>query len=147
MLNKADAADPFVLERLRQREPEHVIVSARTGEGIDELKQKIADTIPRPSIEVKLLIPYSHGEIISRLHEWDAEIKSTDFVSDGTFVVALVREDVISGISWFGCDLDPEKNVFGVTGDISTDAATLRVLVIPTDEELVIARDVERLKK
>ena len=62
-------------------------------------KQKIADTIPRPSIEVKLLIPYSHGEIISRLHEWDAEIKSTDFVSDGTFVVALVREDVASELS------------------------------------------------
>ena len=57
------------------------------------------------------------------------------------------REDVISGISWFGCDVDPEKNVFGVTGDISTDAAKIRVLVIPTDEELVIARDVERLKK
>lgn len=90
VLNKADAADPFVLERMRQREPEHVIVSARTGEGIEELKQKIADTIPRPSIEVKLLIPYSHGEIISRLHEWDAEIKSTDFVSDGTFVVAQI---------------------------------------------------------
>ena len=54
---------------------------------------------------------------------------------------------VISGISWFGCDVDPEKNVFGVTGDISTDAAKIRVLVIPTDEELVIARDVERLKK
>lgn len=99
VLNKADAADPFVLERLRQHEPEHVIVSARTGEGIDELKQKIADTIPRPSIEVKLLIPYSHGEIISRLHEWDAEIKGTDFVSDGTFVVALVREDVASELS------------------------------------------------
>ena len=44
--NKADAADPFVLERMRQREPQHVIVSARTGEGIEELKQKIADTIP-----------------------------------------------------------------------------------------------------
>jgi acetate kinase len=43
--------------------------------------------------------------------------------------------------------VDPEKNVFGVTGDISTDAAKIRVLVIPTDEELVIARDVERLKK
>ena len=26
---------------------------------------------------------------------------------------AHVREDVISGISWFGCDVDPEKNVFG----------------------------------
>ena len=43
--------------------------------------------------------------------------------------------------------LDPEKNVFGVTGDISTDAATLRVLVIPTDEELVIARDVGAFEK
>jgi len=60
---------------------------------------------------------------------------------------ANVREDVISGISWFGCDVDPEKNVFGVTGDISTETAKIRVLVIPTDEELVIARDVERLKK
>ena len=58
-----------------------------------------------------------------------------------------VREDVISGISWFGCDVDPEKNVFGVVGDISTEAAKVRVIVIPTDEELVIARDVERLKK
>ncbi|MGT2694906.1 acetate/propionate family kinase, partial [Streptococcus peroris] len=58
-----------------------------------------------------------------------------------------VRDAVISGISWFGCDVDPEKNVFGATGDISTDAASVRVLVIPTDEELVIARDVERLKK
>ena len=103
-LNKADAADPFILERMRQREPNHVIVSARTGEGIDELKQKIADTIPRPSLEVKLLIPYNHGEVISRLHAWDAEIKSTAFVSDGTFVTALVREDVAAELSDYVID-------------------------------------------
>lgn len=58
-----------------------------------------------------------------------------------------VRADIISGISWFGCDIDPEKNFFGAEGDISTENAKVRVLVIPTDEELVIARDVERLKK
>lgn len=104
VLNKADAADPFILERMRQREPNHVIVSARTGEGIDELKQKIADTIPRPSLEVKLLIPYNHGEVISRLHAWDAEIKSTAFVSDGTFVTALVREDVAAELSDYAID-------------------------------------------
>ena len=103
-LNKADAADPFILERMRQRESNHVIVSARTGEGIDELKQKIADTIPRPSLEVKLLIPYNHGEVISRLHAWDAEIKSTAFVSDGTFVTALVREDVAAELSDYVID-------------------------------------------
>lgn len=104
VLNKADAADPFILERMRQREPNHVIVSAHTGEGIDELKQKIADTIPRPSLEVKLLIPYNHGEVISRLHAWDAEIKSTAFVSDGTFVTALVREDVAAELSDYVID-------------------------------------------
>ena len=99
VLNKADAADPFILERMRQREPNHIIVSARAGEGIDELKQKIADTIPRPSILVKLLVPYDHGEVISRLHSWDAEIKRTEFVSDGTFITALVREDVAAELS------------------------------------------------
>ena len=104
VLNKADAADPFILERMRQRESNHVIVSARTGDGIDELKQKIADTIPRPSLEVKLLIPYNHGEVISRLHAWDAEIKSTAFVSDGTFVTALVREDVAAELSDYVID-------------------------------------------
>ena len=58
-----------------------------------------------------------------------------------------IRNLVINGISWFGCDIDPEKNVFGQYGDISTPDAKVRVLVIPTDEELVIARDVERFKK
>ena len=57
-----------------------------------------------------------------------------------------IRRLVIEGISWFGCDIDPEKNVFGQYGDISTPEAKVRVLVIPTDEELVIARDVERFK-
>ncbi|ABV10009.1 Acetate kinase [Streptococcus gordonii] len=58
-----------------------------------------------------------------------------------------IRKLVIEGISWFGCDIDPEKNVYGQYGNISTPEAKVRVLVIPTDEELVIARDVERFKK
>ena len=58
-----------------------------------------------------------------------------------------IRKLVIEGISWFGCVIDPEKNVYGQYGDISTPEAKVRVLVIPTDEELVIARDVERFKK
>ena len=57
-----------------------------------------------------------------------------------------IRRLVIEGLSWFGCELDPEKNVFGNYGDISMPDSKVRVLVIPTDEELVIARDVERFK-
>ena len=59
---------------------------------------------------------------------------------------ANVRSAIINGLSWFGCKVDPEKNVFGAVGDISTADSSVKVLVVPTDEELVIARDVERFK-
>ncbi|MDM7510597.1 acetate kinase [Lactococcus lactis] len=58
-----------------------------------------------------------------------------------------VREAILSGLTWFGIEVDPEKNVFGVEGEISTPHSRVKVFVIPTDEELVIARDVEALKK
>ncbi|MBF8969765.1 acetate kinase [Streptococcus sp. NLN76] len=57
-----------------------------------------------------------------------------------------VRQAVVDGLSWFGMELEPGKNVFGAVGDISTADSKVKVLVVPTDEELVIARDVERLK-
>ena len=57
-----------------------------------------------------------------------------------------MRQDIIAGLSWFGMEIDPEKNVFGYVGDISTPESKVKVLVIPTDEELMIARDVEHFK-
>ncbi len=83
------------------------------------------------------------GQYLAVLNGADAIIFTAGVGENATHF----REKVISGITWFGCDVDPEKNVFGSTGDISTEEAKIRVLVIPTDEELVIARDVERLKK
>lgn len=59
----------------------------------------------------------------------------------------ILRRDVVEGLSWFGMELDASKNVFGYRGEISTPESKVRVLVISTDEELVIARDVERLKQ
>ena len=129
VLNKADAADPFVIERLRQKEPNHVVVSARTGEGIEELQQKIADTIPRPSIELNLLVPFSAGGVVSRLHEWDAEILRTAFVQDGTYVQALVREEVASDLAEYVLEedllevLQPEIDEAIASGAVETQRA------------------------
>ncbi|MFD1900269.1 acetate kinase [Enterococcus termitis] len=59
-----------------------------------------------------------------------------------------VRSEVIKGMTWFGCELDAAKNdVRGKESVISTDDSKVKVLLIPTDEELMIARDVERLRK
>lgn len=58
-----------------------------------------------------------------------------------------VRSEVIKGMTWFGCEIDAEKNnVRGKETMISTDDSKVKVLLIPTDEELMIARDVERLR-
>lgn len=58
-----------------------------------------------------------------------------------------VRSEIIKGMTWFGCELDPEKNKQrGQELAISTEDSKVKVFVIPTDEELMIARDVERLR-
>ncbi|MDP9883554.1 GTP-binding protein HflX [Sinomonas atrocyanea] len=100
VLNKADAADPFVLERLRQREPRHVVVSARTGQGITELKEAISDAIPRPDVALTILVPYSRGDILNRLHTSSAEIHSLEHVEAGTRVEVVVRKE-------FAAELEP----------------------------------------
>ena len=91
VLNKADAADPFVVERLRQREPRNVVVSARTGQGIAELLEAISEAIPRPDVKLELLVPYDRGDLISKLHETDAEIVELEHIETGTHATVMVR--------------------------------------------------------
>lgn len=60
---------------------------------------------------------------------------------------AHVRSEVIKGMTWFGCELDADQNAkCGEELVISTEESKVKVLLIPTDEELMIARDVERLR-
>lgn len=101
VLNKADAADPFVVERLKQREPRHVVVSARTGQGIAELLKAISESIPRPSVKMELLIPYNRGDLISKLHETDAEILRLDHEEQGTRALVMVREGLAAELESF----------------------------------------------
>ncbi len=101
VLNKADAADPFVIERLRRRGPNHVVVSARTGEGIPALLSAVSGGIPRPAVKLELLIPYERGDLVSRLHEQDSEILTTEHVEEGTHLQVLVREALAAELEPF----------------------------------------------
>lgn len=82
------------------------------------------------------------GQYVAVLNGVDALIFTAGIGENST----LVREAVVNGLTWFGMDVDPEKNVRGAEGNISSATAKVKVLVVPTDEELVIARDVEKLK-
>ncbi|MEX5300071.1 GTPase HflX [Kocuria sp. CPCC 205292] len=106
-LNKVDAADPFVVERIKQRERNVVVVSARTGEGIDELRQRISESIPRPETVLELLVPYQRGDVVSRLHDWDAEILRTEHLAEGTHLLVKVREDLAAELAEFAPERAP----------------------------------------
>lgn len=61
---------------------------------------------------------------------------------------AQVRSRILEGMDWMGLELDPDANERtkgGVTGRITREGARLAAWVIPTDEELLIARDTYRL--
>lgn len=93
VINKADVADPEVLDRLLRHEKHAIAVSARTGQGIDELRALIDAELPKPEIEVDVLVPYDRGDLISRLHD-EAEILESEHVADGTRVRAMVTPSI-----------------------------------------------------
>ena len=61
---------------------------------------------------------------------------------------ADMRLEIASGLEFMGIQMDAEKNkTRGKEADVSADGAKVRTLVIPTDEELMIARDTAALVK
>jgi len=59
---------------------------------------------------------------------------------------ATIRKRILSDLEGLGISIDDEKNkIRGEEIDISTPEASVRVLVIPTNEELAIARETEEL--
>jgi GTP-binding protein HflX len=94
--NKSDLLDDDRRLVLRGLEPDAVFVSARTGEGIDELRRRIADTLPQWDVELDLLVPYDRGEIVSLAHQ-KARVLETEYEEDGTRI-RLVATDRIAKV-------------------------------------------------
>ncbi len=59
------------------------------------------------------------------------------------------RKNICADLDWLGIELDEEKNskAFGVDAVISTESSRVKVMVVPTDEELMIALDTESIVK
>jgi len=91
VLNKADIADPEIVTNLLRREPHSVVISAKTGEGIDELLLAIEADLPSLMQEVDLVVPYSRGDLISRAHA-TGDVISVDHDETGTRLHARVPE-------------------------------------------------------
>nr|WP_245840764.1 GTPase HflX [Propionicimonas paludicola] len=103
VINKIDAATDDVLLALRGRFPDALLVSARTGEGVSELLARIEERLPRPSVEVRALVPYARGDLIDRIHN-AGEFLSAEHTASGTLVVARVNADLAGELARFATD-------------------------------------------
>ena len=98
VVNKADVADPEVLDRLARAHRHSVVVSARTGDGIEALLALVAEELPKPDVEVDLLVPYDRGEVLSRIHD-HGEVLAVEHVEAGTRVRAKVHGQTLGGLA------------------------------------------------
>jgi GTPase len=95
VINKIDAVDPMHRRRLANRYPEALQVSAVTGEGLDELRARVAERFAERFQAVRLLIPYDEGGKLNELYALGTPIEQREDTDAGVLVVArLPRREI-----------------------------------------------------
>lgn len=101
--------------------------------------------------QAQLALDIFENRIVRYIGSYMAELGHTDAI---VFTAGVgendieFRQAVVDQLKSFGLGIDPEKNnVRGEERDISSADATVKSFLIPTDEELMIVRDIERLKQ
>ncbi|QTI66917.1 GTPase HflX [Gordonia polyisoprenivorans] len=91
VINKIDAIDHTRMTELRAMAPDAVFVSARTGEGLPDLFDRVREFVGRTDVELTLAVPYTRGDLISRIHE-EGEVLASDHTADGTRMTVRVPQ-------------------------------------------------------
>jgi GTP-binding protein HflX len=106
VLNKIDVVDPLSRRRLRNRYPDAVQVSARTGEGLEQLKQRVAAFFADRFVDMRLLVPHDRGAALSELYETGAPIIAREDAADGVLVTARLPQRLVSRFERYRADDD-----------------------------------------
>jgi GTP-binding protein HflX len=91
VLTKSDAVSPARMDVLLSTHPGAVAVSAFASEGLDRLRDVIDGALPRPPVEVDVVVPFSRGDLVSRAHE-SGEVLGEEYGAAGTRLRARVSE-------------------------------------------------------
>ena len=93
VFNKIDLVDEQRQVELRGLVPGAVLVSTRTGSGIEKLESEIAALLPKPEVEFRGVVPYSRGDLVSRAH-LSGKVLETEYLEEGTKLHAMVSEEL-----------------------------------------------------
>jgi len=83
VLNKADLVDEVARARLTRQFPGVPLMSAATGEGVDELLAEIAARLPHPEVLLEVLLPFERGDLVDRAHR-ECEVLVVEHLPEGT---------------------------------------------------------------
>ncbi len=108
VFNKADAADPILLKGLQLAEPQSVVVSARTGDGLAGMLAEIERVLPRPGAEVSVVVPYERGDLLARAHS-EGEVLRVEHTGAGTALTARVPPGLAAELDRFVVTAGPLK--------------------------------------
>ncbi len=145
----------YLMQKLHLSDPEDMIEILNQKSGILGISgvspdmrdlEKSRDTNPRSQLGIDIFVNRIQkyiGSYIAEMGGIDALIFTAGIGENDV----IMRKRIIDGLSYFGAKIDDERNnVHGVEKIISTADSKLKVLLVPTDEELMIVRDVERLR-
>ncbi|HZN21641.1 MAG TPA: GTPase HflX [Gaiellaceae bacterium] len=95
VLNKIDLLDPLARRRMTHAFPRALQISASTGEGLDALRDRIAELFSDRFEDVRLLVPYEHGGALAGLYALGAPITERHDTPEGVRIRArLPRPEV-----------------------------------------------------
>jgi len=100
VINKVDAADEETLLRLKRTWPDAVFVSAHSGVGMDELRKAIETNLPRPPVDLRVVLPYDRGDLVARIHR-KGQVVTTRHIDDGTELQVRVDEQLAAELAPF----------------------------------------------
>jgi len=95
--NKSDLMGEAVRERIEALMPDAYVVSAYSGEGVDELRTGIESMLPTPNVHVEALLPYSAGSLVSRVREY-GKVLAVEYRDDGMMLRAEVDDHLAARI-------------------------------------------------
>ena len=102
LMNKVDLLTEAEQDKIRGRYPDAVFASAKTGDGLEELLERISDELSKLKIEVELSIPFDKGDLVARVHD-EGEVLHESYTESGTHIVArLGRESLASFRDYLG---------------------------------------------
>src|SRR5882757_905419 len=100
VVNKVDAAGGLAMAQLRRALPDAVFVSARTGDGLERLQQRMAELIKPTDTMVDVTIPYDRGDLVNRMHA-AGRVDATEHTADGTRIKARVPISLAASLREF----------------------------------------------